>query len=240
MRLIFLFFIHLLFYASQAQVLKIDKKADSLLIASTVERMNAESDTWDDGRRNPNTANAEITYSPDKRFKILVSVGESCGAYCNPYNESTLYFASKKNTTPQKIDLRFDPVKEIHILATTKTYTDYLVITHNWARPRGIESGLTWNFHLLRFENDSIREIPLSGAPGMDDISSFYSIEVICKKKEKEGLWFDGKKKSISYAFYSYDEAENKCKYTTGKYVYSKGKIKRVVNVSVNAEMENN
>lgn len=33
-----------------------------------------------------------VTYAPDSSFKIFVVYGESCGAYCNPYNKSWLYF----------------------------------------------------------------------------------------------------------------------------------------------------
>ena len=151
MKYLFIILLNLILLSgSMAQKLKKVANADSLLCKEKVAFMNSESETEDDGRLNPNTETARVYYAPDNQFKILVTIGESCGAYCNPYNSGWLYYTRKGKLVEQFVDF-FEPVVAIYTVAKTKTYTDYVVFTNNWSRPRGFKTGTTYGFKHYRW-----------------------------------------------------------------------------------------
>lgn len=219
MKTIILFLLFPAFVFSQK--LTPNKLADSLLKIEKINFANSESDSLN-GRMDPFTEDAQITYSPDNRFKLLCTLGESCGAYCNPYNLCWIYVAQNNGTVTEKALEFIDPVKEIVLLRKTKTYTDYLVFTSNWCRPRGFEAGETWNFHHIRLQGDSIQFMK----PIFTDENNstwFYSSDVLCIEKENPGMWYNTKTKMITYAYYRYSDEENKCSFNKGSYKLVKG-----------------
>jgi hypothetical protein len=217
-------------FVCNAQKLTQNKLADSLLKIEKINFMNAESDSLN-GRPDPLTESAQVIYSPDNRFKIITTIGESCGAYCNPYNMSWIYLSSKKGKLIEKALEFIDPVSAIQILSKTsaragtdgKTYTDYLILTNNWARPRGFEAGQTWGFHQLRVQGDSIQFILPVSIDAEEKSTRFYSTDVLCTETETASLVYDGKTKTIHVSTYVYVDEEGKCRFTKRKFAYKKG-----------------
>ena len=185
------------------------------------------------GRLDPNTTEAQITYSPDNRFKILVTLGESCGAYCNPYNMCWFYIAKKNGATIEKPFDFIDPITEIKILTKTsaragtdgKTYTDYLILTQNWCRPRGFEAGSNWNFHHLRIQGDSLQFIQPIFGNDENNSSEIYSADVLCIQQENPGMWYNEKTKIITFLNYVYNDGDEKCYEYKGKYTFLNGRF---------------
>lgn len=206
-----------------AQTLKQDQQADLKLIKEKITLVRSEVDSMD-GRAMQTADTAKIIYSPDKRFKIVYTVGESCGAYCNPYNMGWLYLSTKNKVIEKQLDF-CDPVDAIHILQKTKMYTDYLIMMSNWSRPRGFETGLVWNFIQLRVYTDKYEIIQPELKDGTDSYYGVFSSNVICKEEKKSGMWFDKKGTSISYLTYEYRDENSNCVMVSGKYVFKAGKF---------------
>jgi hypothetical protein len=219
----------LISFVSNAQKLTQNKLTDSLLKTEKINFMNAESDSIN-GRWDPITESAQIIYSPDNRIKILTTNGESCGAYCNPYNKTWIYVAQKKGTPIEKAFDFIDPVTEIKILTKTKKFTDYLVLTSNWCRPRGFEAGETWNFHHIRLQGDSIQFLKPIFTDKETNSAWIFSSSVLCVEKENLGMKYNDKTKTISFSYlnYSDQEEESKCYYYVGKYSFVKGRFVQV------------
>lgn len=76
----------------------------------------------------------KVFYAPDSSFKIFVVYGESCGAYCNPYNKSWLHFNDSSHYVLNNAG--FEGELEIVYLEDGK----YLVIETGWARPASVYS----------------------------------------------------------------------------------------------------
>lgn len=205
-----------------AQQLKRDAKADSLLCKEKIALMNSESDVEDDGRLNPNTTTAQVNYAPDNRFKFVVTIGESCGAYCNPYNSAWLYYYTNGKLTGIKYDY-FNPIRGIFVVAKTKEYTDYVVLTSNWSRPRGFETGTTYGFIHYRWQNDELTEIKPTFIEPENNYTEIYSSNLLCKEVEGIGMTYNAKTKTINYKLLSYSDENSICQIITGKYTYKKG-----------------
>ena len=94
----------------------------------------------------------ELTYAPDSAFVIFQVVGESCGAYCNPFWESKVL-----PREGSMVDLPFlSPVDTILLLPDSS----YLVLQSSSVRPASVFSISTlaasifhWDAGVLQFQS---------------------------------------------------------------------------------------
>lgn len=77
----------------------------------------------------------KVYYAPDSSFKIFVVYGESCGAYCNPYDQSWIHFNDESQLVINHADFGGTNI-EIYLIPDGK----YLVIESYWGRPAGYYS----------------------------------------------------------------------------------------------------
>jgi hypothetical protein len=102
-----------------------------------------------------------INRSPDNRFAIFNFLWESCGAYCNPYNEVLVRYSNEDTTVfsdwLESEDWQVLSVDSIIIMDPERAL--YLLAGSAWGRPRGVEGISSIAFHLLQLQGYSLSQI---------------------------------------------------------------------------------
>lgn len=185
---------------------------------------------------------AYFKYSPDLRFKIMFVLGESCGAYCNPYNLAFYYYKSKGRLVKiEPEDYFVCPVDTIYPIYSSKDTSEYLLMGSTWCRPVGYESGENFSIQHLVVTADTLyfKKLKVINEDAIDLSESLsfliYRSEIFCSDLVAEGgvdqpddigFNFDPKTLKITYKTTEWRTAEvNECRYYKGEFLYENGQF---------------
>lgn len=137
--------------------------------------------------------NGKVFYSPDSLLKIFVVFGESCGAYCNPYNKSWLHFNDSSHYVLNNAG--FSGELEIVKLEGGR----YLVIETGWARPASVYSVEYGLAKVVSLEDHSILPVFVHQDELDDDYSMGHEQEHFIESDRY--IVYDSKKQRLNYQF---------------------------------------
>ncbi|MEZ4684581.1 MAG: hypothetical protein R3B47_00485 [Bacteroidia bacterium] len=94
--------------------------------------------------------------APDGRFSIFNLSWESCGAYCNPWNELLVRFENgdKRDYTNWEDVAEWQMLAIDSILLLDKDSSLYLIMGNSWGRPRGIEGVYSVDFCMVKLDDN--------------------------------------------------------------------------------------
>lgn len=160
---------------------------------------------------------ANIYWPPDSAFRIIHFEGESCGAYCNPYNLG--YIVPRGEAPNDSIEFDIDPVTNIYYIDLSVQRV-YLVFQGQWYRPRGIEGAYQLRVDAVGADLKPAKIFQTTNYNGDTTWSSFITASTSTFTQDDPVLEFDEDSWEIRYEYSEYAEDEF---FSTGDFERIKG-----------------
>jgi hypothetical protein len=166
---------------------------------------------------NSNLDEGVISYAPDRTFKIITFIFESCGAYCNSEWYSWIHYNLKGKEQSEKAT--FNSIDTIYQLPDKR----YLVIDQYGGRPASVLTVDCRDAVLLSFEGNSVVTHPI--AYRKQENFGFCQ-ENGADMEQEPYIRYDASKQLLKYHFannYAYSNEVDIDTIRQGQFIYSKG-----------------
>lgn len=158
-----------------------------------------------------------ISYAPDRSFKIVTFIFESCGAYCNSEWYSWIHYNLNGKERSEKAT--FSSIDTIYQLPDKR----YLVIDKYGGRPAGVLTVDCRDAVLLSFEGNAVVTHPI---PYRKQENFGFCQENGADMEQEPYIRFDASKQLLKYHYannFAYSKEVDIDTIRQGQFIYSKG-----------------
>lgn len=162
-----------------------------------------------------------LNSSPDKAFSIIMFQRESCGAYCNPYNEALIRFQQGDSLYYSDwAEGGWSNMNIDSVFLIDKKQSLYLILGEQWGRPRGIEGTTCKYAYLLQHKDSDLEQIWEHTACTSNLAYDEEDARQLCD------LIYEPQSQVVNYTFRNYEEGEEGIIYfeESGTFVFNKDK----------------